>query len=100
MGDRIVHVIADVPESCPSPWEREAVQREQALPALADAAPDDVVLVADTDEILTAPVYEALAGLPGAVTMVWMTGCYLLRICCCRCRMRGRWRFRSGGCGA
>ena len=76
-SDRIVHVIADVPESCPSPFEREAVQREQALPALADAAPDDVVLAADTDEILTAPVYAAVAGLPGAVTLVWMTCCYL-----------------------
>ena len=59
-ADRIIHVIADVPPAAaPSPdreqermasWAREHAQRDAGLPALAEAAGDDIVLISDVDE--------------------------------------------------
>ena len=48
-ADRIIHVVADVPASA-DPWAREHAQRDAALPALAAAAGDDVILISDVDE--------------------------------------------------
>lgn len=48
--DRIEHVVVtDIPDG-PDPWEREAHQRNAILRGLT-AAPDDVVLIGDVDEI-------------------------------------------------
>ncbi len=58
-ADRIVHIVAeDLPDD-PDPWVREHAQRDRALPALADAAPDDLVLIADVDEIPSRAALEA-----------------------------------------
>ena len=50
-ADRITHIVADDLPDDPNPWVREHVQRDRAMAALADAAPDDVVLISDIDEI-------------------------------------------------
>jgi hypothetical protein len=56
---RIIHIVAgDLPDD-PDPWVREHAQRDHALAALMDAAPDDLVLIADVDEIPSAAALEA-----------------------------------------
>jgi len=71
-ADRIIHVVAsDLPAPGPADqdeeslrrqaWAREHAQRDHALAALVDAAPDDLVLIADVDEI---PSPAALASKP------------------------------------
>ena len=57
-ADRIVHIVADVPAS-PDPWAREHAQRDAARLALRDADPDDMVLIADVDEIPSAAALDA-----------------------------------------
>lgn len=57
-ADRIVHIVADAPDH-PDPWAREHSQRDAALRGLADAAPDDMVLIADVDEIPSVTALEA-----------------------------------------
>lgn len=49
--DKIRHVVAqDLPTGC-DPWVTEHAQRDAALPALAElASPDDVILISDVDE--------------------------------------------------
>lgn len=48
---KIVHVVVeDLPEDGPA-WGREAFQRDAILRGLGDAAPDDLVLIGDVDEI-------------------------------------------------
>lgn len=48
--DRIVHVVADLPESG-QPMDREAAQRDAIRGGLTDANPDDWLILADVDEI-------------------------------------------------
>ena len=56
--DRIEHVIVrDMPGEGASAWDREAFQRNAIMRGLADAGPNDMVLVGDVDEI---PKPEAL----------------------------------------
>lgn len=50
-ADRIVHIVAENLPDDPNPWVREHAQRDHALAALVDAAPTDLVLIADVDEI-------------------------------------------------
>ena len=57
--DRIIHVAAEGLESITEPWAREHAQRDQARKAFAWLAhPDDLILIADVDEI---PSDKALA---------------------------------------
>lgn len=51
--DRIVHVVVDDLPMCDNstPWDREYAQRRAILRGLTDAAPDDLILVSDVDEI-------------------------------------------------
>lgn len=58
-ADRIVHVVAeDLPDD-PNPWVREHAQRDYALTALTQAAPTDLVLIADVDEIPSRAALDA-----------------------------------------
>jgi len=50
-ADKIVHVVADLSDSRYTAWQREAAQRDAALPTLARANPEDLVLSCDLDEI-------------------------------------------------
>jgi hypothetical protein len=61
-ADRIVHVVATLPES--GPWDRELAQHAAMRQALEDAAPNDLVLVSDLDEV---PYREIVAALDGAL---------------------------------
>lgn len=65
---RIVHVVADLPDS-PDPWVREHAQRDAALSALQDAADDDLVLIADIDEIPSPAALEARPEHAAALSM-------------------------------
>lgn len=51
-ADKIIHVVADIPET-DNPWVREFAQRDAAWGALIDAGArlDDVVIIGDVDEI-------------------------------------------------
>jgi beta-1,4-mannosyl-glycoprotein beta-1,4-N-acetylglucosaminyltransferase len=63
--DKIKHVVCDFPDPMPRlssksrkkqgeraiAWDREYYQRNQILRGLADARPDDVIMVSDVDEI-------------------------------------------------
>ena len=64
-ADRIVYVSFDrFPEGY-GPWERECHQRNEILKGLSDAAPDDVVLVSDLDEIPRPELVAEYARKPG-----------------------------------
>jgi len=58
-SDRIIHIVADDLPDDPNPWVREHAQRNHALAALVDAAPDDLVLISDVDEIPSRVALEA-----------------------------------------
>jgi beta-1,4-mannosyl-glycoprotein beta-1,4-N-acetylglucosaminyltransferase len=61
-SDRIVHLVyAAAPQS--NPWHNESAQRAHLTSALADVAPDDLVLIGDVDEI---PAPDLAALRPGA----------------------------------
>ena len=49
--DKIIHVVLDDMPRGPDAWERERYQRTAILRGLADAMPDDLIVVADLDEI-------------------------------------------------
>jgi hypothetical protein len=53
--DKIVHVVADLPDGSLNEREqafhREAAQREYIFNGLTDAAPEDIILLSDVDEI-------------------------------------------------
>lgn len=58
-ADRIIHIVAgDLPDD-PNPWVCEHAQRDHALAALVNAAPDDLVLISDVDEIPSRAALEA-----------------------------------------
>jgi beta-1,4-mannosyl-glycoprotein beta-1,4-N-acetylglucosaminyltransferase len=60
-GEKIRHVkLAALGPRCASPRERAAVQRNALRLALADAAPDDVVLLLDVDEVPSRSLLERL----------------------------------------
>lgn len=58
-ADKIEHVVVETePPDPDARWARQRWQRDQVLPALTGAAPDDLVMISDLDEI---PTDEALA---------------------------------------
>lgn len=75
-ADRIIHVVADLPDQ-PYAWYRERAQREQIRAGLerAGAGPGDEVIVADVDEIPSASAMEAVAGLGATIATFEMTCC-------------------------
>lgn len=50
-ADKIIHVIVDDLPDHSSAWEREAFQRDAMMRGLVHAAPDDIVMISDVDEI-------------------------------------------------
>jgi hypothetical protein len=62
-ADRIVHVVAAL-DADAGAWEREHAQRYAIWAALEDAADDDIVILADVDEI---PSPQALEAVPAPV---------------------------------
>jgi len=68
-ADRIRHVVVtDLPDD-PNPWVREHAQRDAALGAIPDAHDDDLLLIADVDEIPAPALFEVAAAsrLPAAL---------------------------------
>ncbi|WP_051630509.1 glycosyltransferase family 17 protein [Afifella pfennigii] len=67
--EKIVHVSIDFPDCLPPArgkrareriWEREHYQRDQIARGLAEAAPSDLVLISDVDEIVRADALAAV----------------------------------------
>ena len=56
---KIHHVVAHLPDNV-DPWVREATQRDSAMPVLCSAAPEDLVLSCDVDEIVRAGAVDAI----------------------------------------
>jgi beta-1,4-mannosyl-glycoprotein beta-1,4-N-acetylglucosaminyltransferase len=49
---KIIHLVVDLPETCPDPWERERRQRDAMAEVLvAEADPADLVILTDVDEV-------------------------------------------------
>ena len=63
-ADKIIHVIVpEHPEAYHSPWGRDFRQRDLAVTALSGlAAPDDLVLLTDVDEIIDRRALEGFEG--------------------------------------
>lgn len=61
-ADRIIHVVAsDPPKGAESGWRFQDHQRNELLRGLAEAAPDDLVLLSDADEIVRADALREFA---------------------------------------
>ncbi len=58
--DKISRVTIDFPADITDPWERERIQRDAAMQGITDAAPDDIILISDADEIPRASIVERL----------------------------------------
>lgn len=69
-ADKIVHVVVDdMPEQAESAYVREALQRSAIGRGLADAGPDDLIMVSDVDEIPKPDALrEALKSPSGSIT--------------------------------
>lgn len=58
--DKIIHVVVeDMPQS-KNPWLREHFQRDCVVRGLTNAAPDDIVMLSDADEIPRASVVATM----------------------------------------
>lgn len=73
-ADKIVHVVIDDLPAEGDAWDREAFQRNAAARGLAEAKPDDIIMISDVDEI---PFPEHIAKLtPEAVAgHIWFIEC-------------------------
>jgi hypothetical protein len=60
-ADRIIHLVDDELPETHDPWVRERHQRDFAMRGLEGSTPDDVLIVADVDELL---FHETLKALP------------------------------------
>lgn len=77
-NDRIIHiVIEDQPNASPTAWERQIHQRNALVRGIGEAAPDDLILLSDVDEIPRADaVRDARNNPPGKGEVV----CFELRM--------------------
>lgn len=73
-ADKIVHLVIDDLPAAGDAWDREAFQRNAVARGLAGAAPDDIVMISDVDEI---PFPEHVARLtPASVAgHIWFIEC-------------------------
>ena len=71
---KIVHVVVDDLPAAGDAWDREAFQRNAVARGLSEAAPDDIVMISDVDEI---PYPENIAKLtPETVAgHIWFIEC-------------------------
>lgn len=75
-ADRICYiVVGDMPSAGASGWDRQWHQRAALMRGIADAAPDDVILLSDVDEIVRADALRAFVARPSADEI----GCFALR---------------------
>jgi beta-1,4-mannosyl-glycoprotein beta-1,4-N-acetylglucosaminyltransferase len=80
--DKIEHVVlgaSDYPQNADSAWAREHFSRRAMLRGLADAAPEDFVLVSDVDEIPRPEVLSQVLAAPDAARRftVFESTCYI-----------------------
>ena len=71
---KIVHVVVDDMPASGDAWDREAFQRNAVARGLADALPDDIIMISDVDEI---PFPENIAKLTPATVAghIWFIEC-------------------------
>lgn len=75
--DRITHIIVDdMPGAGASGWDRQWHQRAALMRGIADAAPDDVILLSDVDEIVRP---QSLAAFCARDAKAAEIGCFELR---------------------
>lgn len=76
-ADRITYIVVDdMPGPGASGWDRQWHQRGALLAGIADAVPDDVILLSDVDEIVRA---DALAQFAARDASAPEIGCFELR---------------------
>jgi beta-1,4-mannosyl-glycoprotein beta-1,4-N-acetylglucosaminyltransferase len=76
-ADRIVHIVVDdIPVDTPPGWQRQSSQRDALMRGLADAGPDDLIVLSDVDEIPRADAVRSAAALAAAAKVI----CFELRM--------------------
>lgn len=66
--DKIIHyTVADMPENTDA-WGRERYQRDAIVRAVADAEPDDIIMIGDADEI---PRVETVEHIKQSDSSIW-----------------------------
>lgn len=75
--DKLTYLVVDTANMASDGWERRRKQCDALSLGIADAAPDDIILLSDLDEILSAPTISELRARPPRVGEVV---CFELRM--------------------
>lgn len=67
--EKIIHLIIDDLPAAENAWDREHFQRNALRRGLIEAAPDDMIVISDADEILRAGAIDTLKTLDGFVQL-------------------------------
>ncbi len=59
-ADKIIHIVVEDRIDVPSPWDREAFQRDQIKRGLKDCQPEDIVLIGDVDEVVRSSIFPQI----------------------------------------
>ena len=70
--DQIIHVVVDDLPNSTDPWVLENYQRNAILRGLGRAHPNDLVVIADVDEIPASYVLDALRSCDGPTSPAWL----------------------------
>lgn len=79
-ADKIHHVVVDDMPEGPDDWRRENFQRNAAVRGLADLAADDLVLIADSDEIPRRTAVAAMRADAATDTFVGIMPMFCLKL--------------------
>jgi hypothetical protein len=67
--DKIIHLVIDDLPATDRAWDREHFQRNALRRGLTDAAPNDMIIISDADEILSRATIDAIRKLDGFVQL-------------------------------
>jgi hypothetical protein len=59
-ADKIIHLVVNDMPASPNAWDREHFQRNALRRGLTNAAPDDIVIISDADEIVSRDTIDIL----------------------------------------
>ncbi len=68
-ADKINHIILNNLPDSGNPWDREHFQRNHLRTAIIDAAPDDIIIISDADEIISPKALQILKFIKGFIQL-------------------------------